>query len=159
MTPTLTGNVGAHLGGNPTQTLGTSRETEYNNFVDYVLANNLYQTTLGTRANPAVTVIPNGTTLNASVNGAGIIIVDNGGSLQINGNFCYEGLVILRGSGRVFGAGTGNIYGCVVTVSHLNKLIDLTGSVNLFYSSAALSNLTNINSLKSVQRTAWRDVF
>lgn len=158
MTPTTTGNVGAHLGGVPTQTLGPSRESEYNDFVNNVLANNLYQTTLGTRANPAVTVIPNGTTLNASVNGAGIIIVDDGGSLQINGNFCFEGLVIMRGTGRVFGSGTGNIYGSVVTIGHTSKLIDLTGSINLFYSSTALANLTNINSITSTQRTAWRDV-
>lgn len=163
MTPTLSGNDTAHLGGVPTQTLGASRETEFNNFVDMVLASSsnatpLYQSTLGTRANPAVTVIPNGTTLNATANGAGIIIVDDGGSLQINGNFCFEGLVILRGSGRVFGTGTANIFGSLVTIGHLSKLIDLTGSINLFYSSAALANLANIDELSQIQRTAWRVV-
>jgi len=163
MAPTTTGNVTAHLGGVPTQTLGTSRETEYNNFAQMIIdsgstANPLYQSTLGTRANPAVTVIPNGSTLNGSGNGAGIIIVEDGGSLQINGNFEYEGLVILRGSGRVFGSGTGNIFGTLVTVSHLTKLIDLTGGINLFYSSAALANLANIGALNSAQRVAWRDI-
>jgi len=87
-----------------------------------------------------------------------IIIVDDGGSLQINGNFCYEGLIILRGSGRVFGSGTANIFGCLVTIGHLSKLIDLTGSINLFYSSTALANLANIDEICQVQRTAWRDV-
>lgn len=164
MSPTITGNVSAHLGGDPTQVLGTSRETEYNNFVQMVMDSGttgtpLYQSTLGTRANPAVTVIPNGTTLNASVNGAGIIIIDNGGSLSVNGNFCYEGLIILRGSGRIFGSGTGNIYGSLVTIGHESKLIDLTGSINLFYSSTALANLENIDSVNQVQRTAWRDVY
>ena len=159
MSPTITGNVGAHLEGNPDQTLGPSRETEYNDFVNNVITNNLYQTTLGTRANPAVTVIPNLTTLNASGNGAGIIIVDNGGALNINGNFEYEGLVILRGTGRVFGAGTANIFGSMVTIGHLSKLIDLTGGVNLFYSSSALANISNINSsANTTARTAWRDV-
>lgn len=163
MAPTTTGNVSAHLGGVPTQTMGISREAEYNAFAQMIIDSGgtgapLYQTTLGTRANPAVTVIPNGSTLNGSGNGAGIIIVEDGGSLQINGNFEYEGLVILRGSGRVFGSGTGNIYGSLVTVSHLSKLIDLTGSINLFYSSAALANLSNIGALNSVQRVAWRDV-
>jgi len=143
--------------------MGISREAEYNAFAQMIIDSGgtgapLYQTTLGTRANPAVTVIPNGSTLNGSGNGAGIIIVEDGGSLQINGNFEYEGLVILRGSGRVFGSGTGNIYGSLVTVSHLSKLIDLTGSINLFYSSAALANLSNIGALNSVQRVAWRDV-
>lgn len=164
MSPTLTGNVSAHLGGNPTQTLGTSQETVFNDFVNTVIASGttgtpMYQSTLGTRANPAVTVIPNGTTLNASVNGAGIIIVDNGGSLNVNGNFCYEGLIILRGSGRIFGSGTGNVYGSLVTIGHESKLIDLTGSINLFYSSSALANLANINSICQVQRAAWRDVY
>ena len=159
MSPTVTGNEAAHLEGNPDRTLGPSRETEYNDFVNYVLANNLYQTTLGTRASPAVTVIPNGTTLNGSGNGAGIIIVDNGGALQVNGNFEFEGLVILRGTGRIFGAGTGNIYGTVITIGHTSKLIDLTGTIDLRYSSEALANLANINSLSQVRRTAWRDVF
>jgi hypothetical protein len=159
MTPTLTGNVSAHLGGSPTQTLGPSRETEYDNFVNNILTNNLYQTTLGTRANPAITVIPNGATLNGTGNGAGIIIVDDGGELQINGNFEFEGLVILRGTGRVFGSGTGNIFGSMITIGHLTKLIDLTGSINLFYSSTALSNLQNINSITTLEKTAWRDVF
>lgn len=158
MTPTLTGNVTAHLGGVPTQTLGPSRETEYSDFMDYVIANSLYQSTLGTRANPAVTRIPSGTTLNGTGNGAGIIIIDNGGALQVNGNFEYEGLVILRGTGRVFGSGTGNIFGSLITIGHESKLIDLTGSINLFYSSEALANLANINAINSVQRTAWRDV-
>ena len=158
MTPTITGDEGAHLNGNPDRTLGPSRETEYNDFVNYVLANNLYQTTLGTRASPAVTIIPNGTTLNGSGNGAGIIIVDNGGSLQVNGNFEFEGLIILRGTGRVFGSGTGNIYGTIVTIGHTSKLIDLTGTIDLRYSSSAISNLSNINSLNTTKKTAWRDV-
>jgi hypothetical protein len=159
MSPTLTGDYSAHLGGVPTQTLGSSRETEYNDFVNYVLTNNLYQSTLGTRADPRVTVIPNGTTLNGTGNGAGIIIIDDGGSLSVNGNFEYEGLVILRGTGRVFGCGTGNIFGTLITIGHTAKLIDLTGAINLFYSSSALANLSNIDELNSVQRTAWRDVF
>jgi len=161
MSPTITGNEAAHLGGVPTKTLGASRQTEYNDFVNNVLASGLYQATLGTRANPAITVIPNGATLNGTGNGAGIIIVDDGGSLQISGNFEYEGLVILRGSGKVFGAGTGNIFGSLITIGHTAKLIDLTGGVNLFYSSTALGNLSNINnpSANTTIRVAWRDVF
>ena len=161
MSPALTGQVGAHLGGtDPPAAVGDSRETEYNNFVNNVLVNNLYQSTLGTRTNPAITVISNPATLNASGNGAGIIIVDDGGTLNINGNFEYEGLVILRGTGRVFGAGTANIFGSMITIGHLTKLIDLTGGVNLFYSSEALANLSNINNSSDNKtiRVAWRDV-
>lgn len=163
MAPTTSGDVSAHLGGVPTQTLGTSREAEYNAFAQMIIDSGstgapLYQTTLGTRANPAVTVIPNGSTLNGNGHAAGIMIVEDGGAVNINGTFTFEGLIILRGSGRVFGSGTGNIFGTLVTVSHLTKLIDLTGGINLFYSSAALSNLTNISALNSAQRVAWRDV-
>lgn len=165
MFPTTSGDVSAHLGGSTGSTpqLGTSRETEYNTFAQMIIDSGstgapLYQTTLGTRTNPAVTVIPNGSTLNGNGSGAGIIIVEDGGAININGTFTYEGLIILRGTGRVFGAGTGNIFGCLVTVSHLTKLIDLTGGINLFYSSAALSNLSNIGALNSAQRVAWRDV-
>jgi len=163
MTPTLTGDVSAHLGGVPTQQLGASREAEYNTFTQMIVdsgstATPLYQSTLGTRANPAITVIPNGTTFNGTGNGAGVIIIDDGGSLNVVGNFEYEGLVILRGSGRVFGAGTANIFGSLLTIGHTAKLIDLTGGVNLFYSSAALSNLSNIQSSRQGTRIAWRDV-
>lgn len=163
MTPTLTGDVSAHMGGVPIQQLGASRETEYNNFVQMIVDSGstgspLYQSTMGTRSNPAVTVIPNGTTLNGTGNGAGIIIIDDGGTLDVVGNFEYEGLIILRGSGRVFGAGTANIFGTLLTIGHTAKLIDLTGGVNLFYSSAALANLSNISALSSASRAAWRDV-
>jgi len=163
MTPTLTGEVSAHLGGVPTQQLGASREAAYDAYVQMIVdsgstATPLYQSTLGTRANPAVTVIPNGVTLNGTGNGAGIIIIDDGGQLNVVGNFEYEGLVILRGSGRVFGAGTANIFGSLLTIGHTAKLIDLTGGVNLFYSSAALSNLSNIQSSRQGTRIAWRDV-
>lgn len=158
MTPTLTGDVTAHLGGNPPQTIGSSKESTYQNLVNTVIASNLYQTTLGTRANPAITLIPNGTTLNASINGAGIIIVDEGGELRINGNFCFEGLIILRGSGRVTGNGTANIFGSLVTIGHDAKLIDLTGSINIFYSSAAIANLSNIEAT-NIKKTAWREIY
>lgn len=157
---TTSGDVGAHLNGIPTQQMGLSpRGAEYDALVNYVLANNLYQTTLGgTRDDPAIMVVPNGSTLNGNTHCAGIIIVDDGGTLNLTGTFTFEGLVILRGTGNVFGAGTNNIFGTLVTVNHTNKLIDVTGSVNIFYSSAALSNLYNIYQLSNAKRVAWRDV-
>ncbi|MCX5831045.1 MAG: pilus assembly PilX N-terminal domain-containing protein [Deltaproteobacteria bacterium] len=159
MAPTLSGNVGAHLTGTPTQAIGTSHETAYQDLVNYVLTNNLYQSTLGTRAAPAITLVPNGTTLNGNGNGAGIIIVDDGGSLNLNGTFEFEGIIILRGTGRVFGTGTANLFGSLITIGHSAKLIDLSGGVDLNYSSAAIANLANINSLNTTKQTAWRDVF
>jgi len=157
MTPTVTGTL-SYLNGNPDQTIGPSNETAWNDFVDNVIANNLYQTTMGTRAAPAITLVPNGATLSGTYNGAGIIIVDNGGELTLSGNGCYEGIIILRGTGTVRGTGTNNLYGSIITIGHESKLISATGSVNMYYSSAAIANLSQISSLSTVQKTAWRDL-
>lgn len=163
MTPTVNGTVGGSsvfIGGEPDQKLGASREAEYTAFVNKVIANNLYQTTMGTRANPAITVVPSGASLVGSYNGAGILIVRDGGEVTLAGNGCYEGLIILQGSGTVKASGNNTIYGSLVTIGHDSKLITATGTINMSYSSVALSNLSNINSSANItQRTAWRDVF
>ncbi len=160
MSPTINGNESAHLGGSPTRQVGGGVNTEasWTAFVDYVLANNLYQTTFGTRTNPAVTVIPSGSTLNGNGHYAGIIIVDDGGELRLNGTFTFEGLIIMRGTGEMRGSGTGNVFGSVITIGHSSKTIDVTGTVDLFFSSEALANLANINALTRTTPTAWRDV-
>ena len=158
MAPTITGTL-SYLNGNPDSTLGPSREIEWDGFVNNVITNNLYQTTLGTRTNPAVTLVPSGTVLAGTYNGAGIIIVDNGGEVKLAGNGCFEGIIILRGTGKVTGVGTNNVYGSIITIGHTSKLISATGVVNMYYSSAALANLSNINSINQAKRAAWRDVF
>ena len=133
-------------------------DATWSDFADYILDNNLYQNDLGTKTNPAVTVIPSGSHLNGNDHHAGILIVDEGGELIINGTFTFEGIIILRGTGDMKGSGTGNVFGSVVTIGHEAKLIDLTGSVNIYYSSEALENLSKINSLNPVTQKAWRDV-
>ena len=158
MTPTITGTL-SYLNGNPDQTTGVSHEVEWNDFVNYVIANNLYQATIGTRAAPKVTLVPNGTNLSGTYNGAGVIIVDNGGELTLTGNGCFEGIIILRGNGTLRGTGTNNVYGSIITIGHETKLISATGSINMFYSSAAIANLNNINSTSTTKKTAWRDIF
>ncbi len=161
-TPDLLGDYNAHLGGTtPPDSIVPSRDAEWTAYVDYIITNNLYQTTLGTRAAPAITLVPNGSTFNGTGNGAGIIIVDNGGIIDISGNFCYEGIIILRGSGTVTGNGSGYVYGSLITISHAAKLIDVSGSVNINYSSAAIANVSNLSgldSLKKPRQTAWRDI-
>ena len=158
MTPTLTGNVNAHLGGDPQQALGGGKhiDSDWSNFVDHILAENLYSSTFGTKTNPAVTVVPSGAVLNGNGHYAGILIVDDGGELNLTGTCTFEGIIILRGTGDVKGSGTGNVFGSVITIGHNAKLIDVTGSVNLYYSSEALTNLSNINSLNSITQKAWR---
>ena len=148
------------IGGEPPQTKGLSREDYYTAFVNNVIANNLYQTTMGTRANPAITVVPTGSSLTGTYNGAGILIVRDGGEVTLSGNGCYEGLIILQGSGTVKASGNNTILGTLVTIGHSSKLITATGTINMVYSSEALANLANINnSNTSVERKAWRDVF
>ena len=150
----------AHLGGVPgMDDTGPSRESQFTEFVNYVVANNLYQTTFGTPDNPAITRLSGGYSMNGNNHHAGILIIEDGGSLNLVGTFTFEGLIILRGNGTIFGAGTGNIFGSLVTISHTAKLIDVTGGVNMFFSSEALANLSKINSVRQAQRISWRDVF
>ena len=170
VTPTVTGNC-SHLAGTGSCATctctggvqvggGTHTEAEWQDFVNQVLADpSLYVTgTLGTRANPLVTVVESGSTLNGSANGAGIIIVRNGGTFHMAGNSCYEGIVILLGNGTLTATGTAIVYGSVVTISHTAKTVDANGTTDLYYSSAALANAYNSSGMTRVQRSSWLDV-
>lgn len=158
---TVSGDTG-HLAGTPSQRVGGGSHTEatWQNFVNDILNDpSSYQTgTYGTRANPAVTVVASGTTLNGSANGAGIVIVQNGGTFHMGGNSCFEGLVILVGNGTLTATGTAIVYGSVITISHTSKTVDANGTTDLYYSSQALANLDNIGQLYRFQRLSWRDV-
>lgn len=168
-TPTVTGNC-ANLAGTGSSSPcsstggiqvggGAHTEQEWIDFVNTILADpSLYQSTLGTRANPAVTVVPSGTTLTGSANGAGIIIVRDGGTMRLAGNSCFEGIVILMGNGTLTATGTAIVYGSVVTISHTSKTVDANGTTDLYYSSQALANLGNMGSLHRITRQSWRDV-
>ncbi len=159
--PFLTGNFADHLGGGPPAKQiggGSHTNAEWQDFVDMILSDSsLYQNTLGTRANPAVTVVPGGSMMNGTSNGAGILIVQDGGEFKMAGNSCFEGIVILLGNGTLTSTGTAIVYGSVVTISHTSKLVDAKGSTDLYYSSAALSNLANIGSLQTIHLTSWKD--
>jgi len=161
-TPTVTGDT-SHLDGTPPQQVGggSHTETDWQTFVDTVLADpSLYVTgTLGTRANPLVTVVESGATLNGSSNGAGILIVRNGGAAHLGGNTCFEGIVILLGNGTLTATGTAIVYGTVVTISHTSKTVDANGTTDLYYSSAALANAYNSSGMNRVQRSSWLDVY
>ncbi len=158
---TTSGDKGSHLGGSPTEQVGggSNTEADWQAFVSMILADpSLYQSTLGTRAAPAVTVVPGGSTLNGSANGAGIIIVQDSGEFHMAGNSCFEGLVILLGNGTLTSTGTSIVYGSTVTINHASKLVDVNGTTDLYYSSAALANLQNISSLNPVRMASWRDI-
>ncbi|HBB16700.1 MAG TPA: hypothetical protein DCZ97_06725 [Syntrophus sp. (in: bacteria)] len=157
--PTITGNL-AHLAGDPPQTTGggISTNQQWIDFVDYVIGNGLYVTNqLGTRAAPLITRVPSGSTLGGNMDGAGIIIVDDGGAMSVGGTGHFEGLVILRGTGTFIGNGTGSIFGSVITIDHAAKTVGLDGTVDILYSSQALGNLSNIGSLQTIRVTSWKD--
>ena len=159
-TPEITGSL-THLDGTPANVVGgTSLHTneDWNNFVNYILANNLYvENQLGTRAQPLVTLIPNGSLFGGNMDGAGIIIVDSGGALDVRGTGHFEGLVILRGTGTFFGTGTGSIFGSTITIEHEEKTADLRGTVDILYSGTALDNLKKIGGLRAITLTSWKD--
>jgi len=159
--PTVTGDT-SHIDGNPPQQVGggSHTEAEWQAFVNMVLADpSLYVTgTLGTRANPLVTVVPSGSTLNGTANGAGILIVNNGGGFHMGGNSCYEGIVILLGNATLTATGTAIVYGSVVTIGHTSKTVDANGTTDLYYSSAALTNAANSSGMTRIQRSSWLDV-
>ena len=160
VTPTVTGDT-SHIGGNPAQQVGggSHTESEWIDFVNQVLADpSMYQTTLGTRSNPAVTVVESGSTLAGSSNGAGILIVKDNGTFHMSGNSCYEGIVILLGNGTLTSTGTAIVYGSVVTISHTSKTVVTNGNTDLYYSSEALSNAYNSSGMNRIQRKSWLDV-
>lgn len=166
-TPTITGDT-SHIDGSPARKVGgTTLHTnaEWSDFVDYIIDNNLYVAatpggSLGTRTAPQITRIVNGggyeSSIEGSTAGAGILIIDNGGEFTLTGTAHFEGLIILRGSGTLHGSGTASVYGSVITIDHTSKTVDLNGTVDLLYSSAALANLSNISSLTRVSLTSWK---
>jgi hypothetical protein len=117
-TPVITG-TSTYLNGNPDSLKGDNTGSEWIDFVTDVISKGLSTPTMGTRAEPAITLVPSGQTLAGTYNGAGIIIVEDGGELQLAGNGCFEGIIILRGSGTVTGVGTNNVYGSIITIDHL----------------------------------------
>jgi hypothetical protein len=159
-TPQIAGSL-THLGGIPPNVVGgTSLHTnaDWNEFVNYILANNLYvQNQMGTRAQPLVTLVSNGSVLGGNMDGAGVIIVDSGGTLDVSGTGHFEGLVILRGTGTFTGTGTGSIFGSTITIEHENKTADLRGTVDILYSRTALDNLNKIGGLRAITLTSWKD--
>jgi hypothetical protein len=159
-TPEITGSL-THLGGTPPNVVGgTSLHTnaDWNAFVDYILANHLYvENQMGTREQPLVTLIGDGSTLGGNLSGAGIIIVDEGGTLDVRGTGHFEGLVILRGTGRFFGTGTNSIFGSTITIEHDEKTADLRGTVDILYSKTALDNLSKIGGLRAITPVSWKD--
>jgi len=73
---------------------------------------------LGTDANPKVTVVDGDLTLSGATSGAGILLVT--GTLTYSGNFSFDGIVMAIGEGHIIanGGGNGQFNGAVV-IAHI----------------------------------------
>lgn len=95
---------------------------------------------LGTRANPKIVVVEG--LLNVSnATGVGIIIIKDGGEIDIRGNLDhYEGIIIVQGLARLV-RGNIKVYGSMIFGGDDPELeidIDLRGNVHIRYSSEVL---------------------
>ncbi len=107
----------------------------------------------GTRDNPVIHVIDQSMMINASLDGAGILIIS--ANVIINGNFHFEGLVLIVSNGPVefTVGGTARIFGATVAASPDATIdVGVTGTPGILYS---LEALTNLNNISGVRRTAW----
>jgi hypothetical protein len=119
----------------------------------------------GTPEDPKIMVIKAGGHFNLSTGPhAGVIIVEPGGELELNGNPEYQGLIIGMGTVNI-ASGIPKIFGGIVytpsqdtsapTPSFIvNEEVDISinGNVMIQYSSAALTNLRNIDALAGLVR-------
>jgi hypothetical protein len=120
--------------------------------------------TLGTRDDPQITYVTDDTKFAGSVDGAGILIVEEGATFQ--GTFHFEGLIIVLNKTWDVGTwdldlGKGNAYlfGAVVVAGNnvADSEVELRGNAKIRYSSQALNNVGN-KLLYTVSMTSWREV-
>jgi hypothetical protein len=112
-----------------------------------------YKGSLGTKENPGVFFLENDTKLTGGINeGYGIMVVKsdgfmsyadttNGGTLDIAGNFTFNGLVIFENAYNLDGKGTPTINGSVLignTTNYTNNIaVDINGNLTLQYDCTA----------------------
>lgn len=102
---------------------------------------------IGTRQEPRVSEVTSAAHIAGKVGGAGVLVVREGASLKITGTFHFEGLIIVEAGAVIeMGRGTVDVFGAIVVLGgHPTEVDgDFSGSLAIRYSSAALANLTNI---------------
>ncbi|MBE0596914.1 MAG: hypothetical protein IH614_06580 [Desulfuromonadales bacterium] len=114
---------------------------------------------LGSRSQPKIARITGEHTLSGATAGAGILIIDQGGRLQLTDDFHYEGLIIvLDGAGEDLFAGNGTLFGSLVLVGE-NIEADFGRQSQLRYSSQALASLDDLLPATGNNRlTNWCDL-
>jgi hypothetical protein len=111
--------------------------------------------TLGTRSNPQITVVSGEVDFTGSVDGAGILIVQD--EVGFGGNLHFEGIIIVLSDGNdgeaeleLEGGGTSRLFGAVVLTGNEESEVELKGNSRILYSTQALMNVNNINSLSRI---------
>ncbi|MCH8556776.1 MAG: hypothetical protein LAT84_03085 [Balneolia bacterium] len=101
----------------------------------------------GSRDNPKIIRVTNGATFTASGDnsvGSGVIIIEPGATLHMNGSFDYEGLIIVQGKFEV-ARGNLHLYGALLFGGANPEIevqtIDYRGNINIRYSSQVLDTL------------------
>jgi len=96
---------------------------------------------LGTDANPKVTVVDGDLTLSGNVRGAGILLVT--GTLTYSGNFGFDGIVMAIGSGKIVanGGGNGQFNGAVIVANIGNNSGCSTGTQPCYSTNPTQANL------------------
>jgi hypothetical protein len=95
-----------------------------------------------------------------SVGGAGVLVID--GDLMISGSFEWVGIVIVRGRvNMVGGGGLKRIIGALVvgeeaTATTSTTSVDITGTVDLYYSSSAITLASESFAIMALM--SWREV-
>lgn len=113
---------------------------------------------LGTRSNPQITAVTGNAKFNASVDGAGILIVLGNVDIDLGGNFHYEGIIMLLGNLNCTQLGNARIFGSVISIGD-DVDIDVKGTAKIMYSSAALANLQNLPlSANPLSVVYWREI-
>jgi PilX N-terminal len=109
---------------------------------------------LGTSANPLVTVVQGDLSLNGATHGYGILLVE--GTLTMSGNFSWDGTILVIGAGNLQanGGGNGQINGGVLVANINSGVVGNTpgppsaswnggGGNGIYYNSCDANNLFN----------------
>ncbi len=85
--------------------------------------------------------------------GAGILLVE--GSLEIDGNFTWYGVILTTGAVGFTGSGQKNVTGGILSGG--NATVEVGGNTGVFYCSEVSKKLEEI--IPSTKTTRWREIF
>ena len=116
----------------------------------------------GTSASPRITRITGDAGIQGTIEGYGVLIAD--GALEIQGNFTFHGLVIVRGQVQVEVTGIAGIYGSLLigasNTDDAGYELDVRGNAHIRFDSCALSAADGWVPLpKAAKLLAWQERF